>query len=74
MRAINLEVNEKDLLIRIDKNLIDKDILIELVDRLRLESLIKKADFSEEMEELGEEIKANWWEKNRDRIIGYTKK
>lgn len=72
MRAINIETGEKDFLIRIDKNLIDKDFLLELVDRIRFEYLIKKADFPEEIEKLGDEIKSAWWEKNKERIIGYT--
>ena len=71
MKSITVESNENDFLIRIDKDLIDKDLLIELVDRFRLETLIRKADISEDIEDIGEEIKAEWWERNKDRILGY---
>jgi len=58
MKAINLETNDTVYLLSIDKNSIDKEILVELVERIRLECLIKKADFGEDIEDLGEEIKA----------------
>lgn len=63
MKSITVESNENDFLIRIDKDLIDKDLLVELLDRFRLETLIRKADISEDIEDIGEEIKAEWWRK-----------
>lgn len=56
-------------MISIDKDLVDKEFVLELVEKIRLESLVRKADFDEDVEEPGEEIKAVWWEKNKDRFI-----
>lgn len=70
MKAINLEANDTTYLLSIDKNAIDKDVLLDLIERIRLEYLIKKADFDESIEELGEEIKAEWWAKNKQRLLG----
>ena len=70
MKAINLEANDTAYLLSIDKNAIDKEVLLDLIERIRLEYLIKKADFDESIEELGEEIKAEWWAKNKQRLLG----
>jgi len=70
MKAINLESNNSAYLLSIDKNAIDKEVLVELIERIRLEYLVKKADFDEDIETLGEEIKENWWSKNKQRLLG----
>jgi len=52
MKAINLEANDTAYLLSIDKNAIDKEALLNLIERIRLEYLIKKADFDEEIKEV----------------------
>lgn len=69
MRTVTVESSGDRFIISIDKKSIDKDLLLQLIDNLRLESLADKVDFSEEIEELGEEIKKNWWKENKDRFI-----
>lgn len=68
MKAINLEANDTAYLLSIDKNAIDKEVLLDLIERIRLEYLIKKADFDEainqaefsdiSIEEIDQEIQA----------------
>jgi hypothetical protein len=60
MQAIDLQTTNDKFLISIDKNLVDKEFL--------LEYLVRKADFDESIEDLGEEIKADWWKQNKDRF------
>ena len=69
MQAIDLQTTDDRFLISIDKSLVDKEFLLDLVEKIRLEYLIRKADFDESIEDLGEEIKADWWQKNKDRFI-----
>ncbi len=69
MQAIDLQKTEDKFLISIDKNLVDKEFLLDLIEKIRLECLVRKADFDESIEDLGEEIKADWWQKNKDRFI-----
>lgn len=69
MRTVTVESSEDRFIISIDKKSINKDMLLQLIDNLRLESLAEKVDFGEEIEELGEEIKENWWKENKDRFI-----
>lgn len=68
-QAIKLDTSDSQFIISVDKDLIDKDALLALIDNLRLEHLVRKMDLGEDIEALGEEIKANWWESNQDRFI-----
>jgi hypothetical protein len=56
-------------LISIDKAVFDKEWLLKLLENLRIEELTQKFDFDEDVEDLGEEIKADWWAKNKQRFI-----
>ena len=69
MRAIDINTTEDRFVISIDKRVIDKETLLELVEKFRLEYLVRKADFDESIEDLGEEIKSSWWNENKDRFI-----
>jgi len=39
------------------------------MNRIRLEYLAKVVDFDENIELLAEEIKSNWWDKNKNRLL-----
>jgi hypothetical protein len=66
MQAISLETTENRFIISIDREVIGKDVIFRLLNRLRLEYLVQKIDISEEaINELSEEIKNDWWEKNK---------
>jgi len=69
MRAVTLDTSEDRFIISIDKNSINKDALLQFLENLRLEALADKVDFGEEIEDLGEEIKEDWWQSNKDRFI-----
>ena len=69
MKSISVEDQDQQFLIRIDKGTVDKETLVELLHNIRVEELSKQANFSEEIEELGEEIKEDWWSKNKGRWI-----
>jgi hypothetical protein len=69
MQAIDLQTTNDKFLISIDKNSIDKEFLLNLIEKIRLEYLVRKVDFDESIEDLGEEIKADWWQKNKARFI-----
>ena len=69
MQAIDLQTTDDRFLISIDKKFVDKEFLLNLLEKLRLEYLIRKADFDESIEDLGEEIKGDWWQKNKSKFI-----
>ena len=69
MTGIQLNTQNDKYLISIDKSMFDKEWLVKLLENLRVEELARKFDFDESIETLGEEIKADWWEKNKKRLV-----
>lgn len=69
MNAVTLETQDDRYLISIGRDYIDQEFLIKLVERIKLEHLVREAGFDESIEELGEKIKADWWQKNKDRLL-----
>ena len=69
MEAVEVTSLKDRLVISIDKSLVSKEYLLNLLNRLYLEDLSKKADFDEKVLEISEEIKSNWWKENKDRFL-----
>jgi hypothetical protein len=69
MTGIQLNTQNDKYLISIDKSMFDKEWLVKLLESLRVEELARKFNFDESIETLGEEIKADWWAKNKNRFI-----
>lgn len=70
MNPIILESSGERFVLSIDKEYIDKEYLMQMLERIRTEHLAKKIDFGKDAEQLGEDIKADWWQKNKERFIG----
>jgi 6-pyruvoyl-tetrahydropterin synthase len=68
MNTIALETTADRYIISVDKSAISKELINSLLDRIRMEYLAEKVDFSEDIEVLGEEIKQSWWQKYKNRI------
>ena len=69
MSAISFQTSNNKFLITIDKGLVDKDVILRLVENLRIEFLAQKVDIDPKVLEIGEEIKQSWWEKNKERLL-----
>ena len=69
MKPISISTQADRFVISIDKNHLPKEVLLQFVDQLRVEALAQQVDFSEDIEALGEEIKAAWWEAHKSRFI-----
>ncbi len=69
MEAISLESKDDQFLITIDKNSINTEVVVQLINRLRMEYLVEKAAFEDDIEKLGEEIKSEWWSNNKSRLL-----
>lgn len=67
--GINLQSTAENFIISIDKNFMDKVFLMKLLDKIRIEYLARKIAFDESIEDLGENIKQDWWEKNKARLL-----
>ena len=55
--------------ITVDLSFMNVESLNRFFERLRAEQLIRKANFSDEIAEIGSEIKENWWQENREAYL-----
>lgn len=69
MTSIYLDTQDDKYLISLDKASFDKEWLMGLIERLRMEELARKFNFDEDSEQVGEDIKSDWWNKNKSRFI-----
>lgn len=69
MNAIDIQNQPDRYIISIDKKAVSQEFMLELLERLQIEQLAKKIDFDDSLMALGEEINANWWQKNKQRLI-----
>lgn len=69
MEAVEVTSLKDRLLISIDKSLVSKEYLLNLLSRLRLEELARKAGFDEKVTEISEELKSAWWKENKDQFL-----
>lgn len=69
MTSIHLDTLGEKYLISLDKSSFDKEWLMGLIERLRMEEPAHKLNFEEGIESLGEESKSDWWNKNKQRFI-----
>jgi len=62
---------EKDkAILKFPKQLMAMDYVQQFLEKLRVESIIEKSKLTEEQAwELSEQIKEEWWNKNRERIL-----
>jgi hypothetical protein len=74
MKAITLENTVDKYIISIDKNALDENTTFQIIEQTRIEQLAQKIDFGEDIEALGEEIKAKWWQKNKARLLNGEEK
>lgn len=72
MESLTIRSTENKVIITIDKSSVDDDFLDGLFNRLTTEQLLKKADFDEDVLNLSDEIKKDWWIKNKNNFIEET--
>lgn len=69
MSRVNIESTENEYLIRIDKTLVDKTYVHQLLSLLQIEELAQRVDFDDSITDLGKKIKTDWWADNKERFI-----
>lgn len=55
--------------VTLDARHFKEDAVKRLLNRLYIEYLAERVNFGEDIEALGEEIKHDWWEQNKERIL-----
>ena len=69
MQDFTIQSHGDQIVITIDRSLMSLDALNRLFERLRVEQLVKKANVSDDVIEIGTEIKRDWWRKNREQYL-----
>ena len=69
MEPIEFKSTDDKVIITIDKEKVGADFLKKLLNRFRVERLIKKENFDEEIAKLSKEVKQDWWEKNKAKLL-----
>ncbi len=69
MRDFSIECVGNQAIIKVNLSFMNIESVNRMIERLRVEELVKKADFSDEITEIGIEIKNNWWQKNREHYL-----
>jgi len=69
MEVFEVESKKNKLIITIDKSSVNAAFLSGILNRLRIEQLIKKAEFDEGILELSRKIKRDWWAKNKKKFL-----
>jgi hypothetical protein len=70
MNAITIDTTDQKYLISIDRSLMDKPTFWAFFERLRTEALADQMNTDEaDLLALSEEVKANWWAVNGEKIL-----
>ena len=68
-KDIVIENKENQIILKINKNQIDKEVILNLIKRLQLEIIVKKSGFNKDFLKIAEEIKENWWNENKEDFL-----
>jgi hypothetical protein len=70
MNGVSVETLNDKWIIKVDKSITDIDTIDSFIKRLQFEKLSKKAVFDgKKIMELADDIKKDWWEKNKDEFL-----
>ncbi len=69
MQNFNIQSRGDQIVITIDRSLMELESFNRLFERMRVEQLVQKANFSDDVIEIGTEIKRDWWRKNREQYL-----
>jgi hypothetical protein len=72
MNPITVQSTENVVQITFDKTLVPMDFLLDLLEKLQIEYLAKKINFSENVIQVGEEIKQEWWQQHKQEFLKGT--
>ncbi len=70
MDAITFETKDDKFLISVDRQSFKEEFVMQLVSQLHMQYLTDKVAFGEDIENVGEDIKATWWDNNKSKLLG----
>ncbi len=67
----NITVDDRDIIVRFDRDLMDRDTLSKFLDYLELETIRKRSNLTvEQAATLAEEIDRDVWSKIKQKFVG----
>ncbi|MCX6150502.1 MAG: hypothetical protein NTX22_08280 [Ignavibacteriales bacterium] len=69
MDGLSINSTRDKIIIEIDKKVFDPRFINNLLKGLRFEELVARGNFSKQIVDLSEEIKQNWWKKNKKKYL-----
>ncbi len=67
---VTIKYKAKDAVLTFPKTLISKEYVREFIDRLNIETILRKSKLEEgDVTDLSEKIKTDWWKNNKQRFI-----
>jgi hypothetical protein len=69
MTGLDIENTTNTLVLTIDKHNFSETVYLKAVEIIHLQYLVTKAAFDESVLDIDEEMKENWWNENKDRIL-----
>ena len=67
---LNYHVTDNTVNLSFSKELLSSSELVRFIETLRVKELLSKSQLSvEDVEKLDDELKDNWWKKNKDHFL-----
>lgn len=67
---VQITFKDDEAILKFPKHLVSSGYVQEFLERLRLEAIVEKSKLTEEQAwELSEQIKEDWWQRNRDKFL-----
>jgi hypothetical protein len=69
MAVYTIKNTRKRCFLSIDRSKVNAAAIAGILDGLRAEELVRKADFPDDAAKIGGEIKKEWWKRNKERYL-----
>jgi len=67
---VDISFEKDEAILKFPKQFISADYVQQFLERLRLEAIVEKSKLTEDQAwELSEQLKKEWWEKNKEKLI-----
>ena len=67
---IEIKFENNEAILKFPKQLVSSNYVQEFLERLRLEAIIESSQLTENQAwELSEQMKQDWWQKNKDKFL-----
>ena len=71
---VQISFKDDEAILKFPKQMVSSGYVQEFLERLRLEAIAEKSQLTEEQAwELSEEVKQEWWQKNKGKFINRVK-